>query len=138
MIEDLHEVGGGVVLGGDEPGVGRNRDASLDQTRTHLGVVEDGGGDAGAGPARRATAGTAVERRGVRVVDGVAAVAAEHDHGSELGHADRGDDRFGEQRPLVERQTGVQIGAGGGVDDGCGAWRCTERLPPRALRHAVG
>ncbi len=94
-----------------------DRDATLDEAGTDLGVVQDRHGDAGARSARRAAAGAAVERRGMRVVDSVAAVPAQHHHRRELGQADRGDDRFGEQRPLLEREPGVEVGADGLVDD---------------------
>ena len=73
----------------------------------YLGVVEDGHGDPCARAPRRAATGAAVERRRMRVVDGLAAMAAQDDDGRVVGQTERGDDRFGEQRPLLEREPGA-------------------------------
>jgi hypothetical protein len=60
-VEDRHVVGCGVVFGSDEPGVGRDGDATVDQARTHLGVVEDRRCDPCARSTGRTSAGAAVE-----------------------------------------------------------------------------
>ena len=95
------------MLGGEEPGVGRDLDARIAERGADVGIVEHGGGDTGVGfsrvPAARTTGETAV----IGVVDGGGAVAGDHDERSEaVGERHAPEGAFGELDPALQRDAG--------------------------------
>ncbi len=114
-VQQRDAVGGGVVLGGKEIRLRGDVDAQDPQLCAHLGLVEDRRSGARVGATGLPAAGTAVQRRLVRVVLGGAAVPAQHHQPAEAaGESHGGQCHLGEQCPLVQREIAdTEFGRGG-------------------------
>jgi hypothetical protein len=111
LVVDGERVGGGVVLGGEEDGLGRDGDAAGGERRAHGAVVQHGCHDAGVRPAAIAAAGAAVEAGGEGVVGRRAAMAAEDDDRRETLRQPHDAQRaFGEEGLLGGAEAGRGLG----------------------------
>jgi hypothetical protein len=102
LSDDMHEVAGRIMLGGDKERLRRDRHAAGDQSVPNLRIVEDGAEHPGIDQASVPAACSAIKGRAKGIVDRRAAMAADHDErreGSREPHNPQR--RLGEKDALV-------------------------------------